>query len=251
MVRTRAAAAPGDPTLGRLRPLDVPAPAAAAPSPGVHPLGLGGRRDGLLLVPPPARAEQPPTDGATPVRLLVALHGAGGGAQQMLDLLAGAAAEHGLVVLAPDSRSTTWDVIMGGYGPDVEFLDAALARAAALLPLDAAALAVSGFSDGASYAISLAVANGDLFGRALGWSPGFAAPLVSHGSPRFYVSHGVRDRVLPIDRCSRRLVPRLRSSGYDVVYQEFPDGHEVPAQIIEDSFRWLRLADPAAGSVRP
>ena len=98
---------------------------------------------------------------------------------------------------------------------------------------------MAGFSDGASYALGIGIANGDVVHAVIAYSPGFAAPLTRNGSPRFFVSHGVRDRVLPIDRCSRRLVPRLREGGYDVRYLEFPDGHEVPAGIVEDSARWL------------
>jgi predicted esterase len=35
------------------------------------------------------------------------------------------------------------------------------------------------------------------------------------------VTHGDHDAVLPIDRCSRRLVRRLREAGYGVIYREF------------------------------
>ena len=62
---------------------------------------------------------------------------------------------------------------------------------------------VCGFSDGASYALSIGLANGDLFGHVLAWSPGFVAPPEFVGRPRVFVSHGTDDRVLPIDRCSR------------------------------------------------
>ena len=37
--------------------------------------------------------------------------------------------------------------------------------------------------------------------------------------------------MLPIERCSRRLVPRLEANGYDVTYVEFAGGHEVPRDI--------------------
>jgi len=33
---------------------------------------------------------------------------------------------HGLILLAPDSRGVTWDVIRGAYGPDVRLIAAAL-----------------------------------------------------------------------------------------------------------------------------
>jgi phospholipase/carboxylesterase len=203
------------------------APSADPLAPGTHPLRLGQGRDGVLVVPPdPAGAP-----------LLVALHGAGGTGRQMSDLLAAEAARRGLLVLAPDSRGSTWDVIRGGYGPDVTFLEQALAAVFARFAVGG--VAVSGFSDGASYALSIGLANGDLFGHVLAWSPGFMAPADLVGRPRVFVSHGTGDRVLPIDRCSRRLVPVLRGDGYDVRYDEFDGGHAVPAGILSASLEWL------------
>jgi phospholipase/carboxylesterase len=85
----------------------------------------------------------------------------------------------------------------------------------------------------ASYGLSLGIANGDLFRHVLAWSPGFAALATRVGTPRVFVSHGTGDRVLPIDRCSRRLVPTLRDSGYDVDYREFSGGHEIPGDLLD------------------
>src|SRR4051812_34741527 len=54
---------------------------------------------------------------ARPARLVVVLHGAGGRAQQALDLLRAVADERRLLLVAPQSVAATWDVIAGGYGP--------------------------------------------------------------------------------------------------------------------------------------
>jgi predicted esterase len=94
--------------------------------------------------------------------------------------------------------------------------------------IDPARVAIGGFSDGASYALSLGFTDGDLFPHVLAFSPGFAAPARRVGSPRIFVSHGTRDAVLPIDRCSRRIVPTLQRTGYDVAYRKFDGGHAVP-----------------------
>jgi predicted esterase len=107
------------------------------------------------------------------------------------------------------------------------------------VPVDPARIAVGGFSDGASYALSLGLANGDLFPRVIAFSPGFVVSAAVHGHPRFFVSHGTADPILPIDECSRVIVPRLRSMGYDVTFREFDGRHEVPADVAQAGMRWM------------
>ena len=216
---------------GRLLARPDPAAAPAAPRPaGLHPLGLGGRRDALLRVPQDS-------GGIDALPLIVMLHGAGGDAAGALRLIEATAP--GTLILAPESRGPTWDVILGAYGPDVAFLDAALRGLFARHRVDPRRVALAGFSDGASYALSLALGNGDLFTHVLAFSPGFAAPPEPVGRPEIFISHGVTDDVLPVDACSRRLVPRLRAAGYAVRYREFPGGHLVPADLASEAASML------------
>ena len=202
------------------------------PALGLLRVGPEQERDGLLYVPDGYRAERP-------APFVVLLHGAGGTAQHGMGLLQSAADERGLILFAPDSRQQTWDMIMGGYGPDVSAIDRALVHVFSRYAVDPARVAVGGFSDGASYALSLGIANGDLFTQILAFSPGFMAPATQRGTPRIYVSHGTGDRVLPIDRCSRHLVPELSRAGYDVHYNEFEGPHTVPAEIVRDALDWF------------
>jgi phospholipase/carboxylesterase len=195
-------------------------------------LGLGSDRDGVIQMP-----GAPPRSGALP--LLVFLHGATQSGAGMVRRIGPAADQAGVVVVAPDSRGTTWDAIRGGFGEDVEFLDRMLTHVFTHVAVDPARVAIGGFSDGASYALSLGLANGDLFPRVVACSPGFVISATPHGHARFFVSHGTSDQILPIDQCSRVIVPRLRSMGYDVAFREFDGRHELPPDVATEAMGWL------------
>jgi predicted esterase len=189
-------------------------------------------RDTLLYIPPDLQPGHP-----APFILL--LHGAGGEAAGGLSLLAGLAGERGIVMAAPSSRDSTWDGVRGAFGPDVPVINRALERLFTLVDVDPQRIAIGGFSDGASYALALGLANGELFPNIVAFSPGFAPPVPRNGKPRIFVSHGDADTVLPIDRTSRRLVPALEAAGYDVTYREFHGPHTIPAPIVQEAVDWL------------
>jgi len=213
-------------------------PRAGGPA-GLHPVGIGRARDGLLYVP----ATYEP---ARPAPLIVLLHGAGADAEDVIPVLRSEADAGGYLLLVPDSRGPTWDVVRGTYGPDVTFVDRALAHTFARYAVDPNRIAVGGFSDGASYALSLGITNGDLFTHVMAFSPGFMVPAAQRGTPRVFISHGTGDRVLPIEVCSRRIVPQLRRAGYEVRYDEFDGGHAVPPSVARDAIAWFE-APPGEG----
>ena len=198
---------------------------------GEHALGLVLNRDAILHLRP-----KPP---AGPMPLLVLLHGAGGSGERILRRLGAAADDAGIAVLAPDSRSSTWDAVRTGFGRDVTFINTALERVCQKVAVDPARLCLGGFSDGATYAISLGLINGDLFPRIIAFSPGFVVDGVPHGQPKVFMSHGKADEILPIDRCSRRIFPALRKRGHDVIFREFDGGHDMPAPIVTEAMQWL------------
>jgi phospholipase/carboxylesterase len=207
---------------------------AANPAhPGVHPLELRTERDALLYIP-----ESVPPDRPSP--LLVYLHGATGNEQEGIRRIVPYADEFRFVLLSPASEDGTWDAIGGSYGPDVRFLDHALERAFNACAVNPRRLAISGFSDGASYALGLGLSNGDLFTHVMALSPGFIpSGAQERGRARFFFSHGTADRILPIDQCSRRLVPQLKRAGYDVTYLEFDGPHTLTKEIGEAAMHWF------------
>ena len=217
---------------GQLGSLPHPA-AGGTPPTGLVPLQLSGSdRDGVLYVPASYRPGHP-------APLVLSLHGAGGSGRRSLRRLLPLADALGLLVLSPDSRESTWDVARAGFGPDVEFLDRALDLVFARYAVDPARVAAEGFSDGASYALSLGLLNGGLFSNVIAFSPGFVLAEHRRGRPRCFVSHGLHDPVLPIDSCSRRIVRELRHDRYDVRYTEFDGGHVVPPEVARAAVDWL------------
>lgn len=205
------------------------------PRRGALPLGPDGSPEGFVYVPVGYRADQP-------APLAVMLHGAGGDAKQSLGFLQQLADARGLLLVAPKSLGPTWDLLLQDFGPDVAALEQSLTWTFLRYSVDPARVAIGGFSDGASYALSLGLTNGDLFTHVLAFSPGYAAPTTRHGRPRIYVSHGTRDAVLRIDACSRRWVPRLQALGYEVLYREFDGPHTVPAELIREAVEWFAPA---------
>jgi predicted esterase len=199
-------------------------------------------RSGVLYVPSGYDPRQP-------APLVVLLHGAGGDPRRAVDAIKRHAEAQGVIILAPASQGVTWDLIAERrYGSDARMLDALLREVFARYAVDPSRTVIAGFSDGGSYALSLGLSNGDLFGRILAFSPGFVLPLRQVGRPDVFISHGTSDPVLPIAATGRRVAATLRQAGYDVRLTEFDGGHFVPPAIAADAFAQAvrpagRLAD--------
>jgi phospholipase/carboxylesterase len=220
----------------------APALTAGPPEwpPGLHRCAVGADRPALLRVP-----------AGEPTGLAMLFHGAGGRPEGAIELLADRADADGLLLLAPASAGKTWDLVTGPAGPDLQQSAALLAQVLSGWPVRFEDRLVAGFSDGASYALSLGLSNGDVFPFVAGFSPGFVTALVPRGRPRVFVSHGTTDAVLPVQRCGRPVVRQLRDAGYDVTYDEFDDGHVVPAASVERALRLWRSATAAAARPDP
>ncbi len=201
--------------------------------PGLQALGLDYKRDGLIYIPPGYNP-------ATPVALAVMLHGAGGDAEHGMSLIRHLADDANIILLAPISRGPSWDIIsFDRFGPDIAFINQALAETFIRYNIDTTRLAIGGFSDGASYALSVGLTNGDLFTHIIAFSPGFYYAAEMKGKPGVFVSHGTSDDILPINSCSRRLVPRLQKQSYNIIYHEFDGPHIIPSHISLEAVKWF------------
>ena len=196
-------------------------------------LGIGdSNRDAILYLPQSY-------DPAKPIPLTVLLHGAGGSAEAFYPDYVATADSLGMALLAIDSYAYTWDAILGEFGNDVTFIKGALDWTFDRVNVDRAHFSLYGFSDGATYSLALGRANGDVFRKLGAASPGFLLPHGVVGVPPIFITHGTNDTVLPIDMCSRKIVPQLRSDGYDVTYKEFAGGHTVLGTLRLEMFTWF------------
>ncbi len=207
-------------------------------SPGEQALGLGGGsgRDGLLVVPAGYRPD-------SPAPLAVMLHGAGGSARRVASLFS-VADELGVIILAPESRGGTWDGIRGSYGPDIEFLNRALAHTFDRWPSTVGGSRSAGFPmaprmDCPSVSQTATSLRTSSRARQASPSPARCAAVRESSCPTARPT-----RFFPSRATSRRIVPELEKSGYTVTYREFDGPHTVPPAIARDAFAWFTGANP-------
>ena len=107
---------------------------------------------------------------------------------------------------------------------------------------DPRVLTVAGFSQGGMLAMDVALAadppvdrvavlSGTLLAEPV-WVPHMKRLAASKDRPAVFVSHGRRDRILPL-RMAERLRDRLRAHGFSVTWFPFADGHAIPPTVID------------------
>src|SRR4051812_19046897 len=194
---------------------------------GYELLGIGeGERDGIVYVPSSAGPGAP---------LMLLFHGFGGTGSREIVAVRDQADHHGVVVVAPDSRGQSWDIIVSGrFGPDVEFVDQLMAVVPQRYDIDPTRFAVSGISDGASYALCVGPRNDC---TTIAFSPGFAFPGEGEARPRIFMSHGTRDPILPFES-TQRIAGNFTRLGYPLHFHVFDGGHTVPPEVADAAFDW-------------
>jgi phospholipase/carboxylesterase len=204
----------------------TPAEAVQGPlPPGRHHLGIAPERDAVLFVPGGL-------DHTMPVPLFVMFHGAGGFPEKVLPFIEEHAERHQFLVLAPHSMYATWDIVVGGHGPDLQRLEQALTAVSTHYTIDPQRLAFAGFSDGASYALSTGITNGDIASHVIAFSGGFMSIFTQEGAPQVFIAHGLVDEQLPVDTSGRANAAKLKAAGYDVQYIEFNGLHVIHPVVV-------------------
>ncbi|GAC1438390.1 MAG: alpha/beta fold hydrolase [Chloroflexota bacterium] len=201
----------------------------------------------------PARI-RPARRGTAPHPALVLLHGRGADENDLFSL--SAALDERLVVVSPRAPLP----LMGGYMwyrdngrgvPAEEDMRAGLRMVEGLLDglpgahgVDPARLFVLGFSQGAAMTGALLLSAPHRLAGALVLS-GYVPPMPAlqpgqgrlAGTPVF-VAHGTHDPVVPV-QWGRAAGDALAAAGAAVTYREYPGGHGITPQGLEDLAAWL------------
>lgn len=217
-------------------------PALTATAPTTAP-ATADKRNGVLQLAGGAYAYLPKGLTGAPVPLLVALHGAGGQAADVLAAYREDADSNHFILLIPQSRGATWDMIedlmsrlgvemnvQPRYGRDLKALDQSMADLFTKVAVDPARIGIMGFSDGATYAVSVGTANPQIFHTVIAYSPGPAFPTRFDPAQRIFISHAEEDPVLPYS-ATRGMVAKMRVKKMLLEFQSFHGGHEVPKDI--------------------
>jgi phospholipase/carboxylesterase len=197
--------------------------------------------------PPRPLAFIPPSlDRSKPAPMMLLLHGAGGRGDRILRRFMPMAEARGVILLAPDSDLKTWDAIRGmqygttpAFGADVARVEQALALMFGEALIDPQRLAIAGFSDGASYALSLGLPNAGLFSHIIAMSPGGVAPFAGRAQAQVFVSHGRKDSILAYDNTAKGIVPGVKGLGLPVEFVSFDGDHELRDAEMRAAFDWF------------
>lgn len=169
--------------------------------------------------------------------LVILLHGAGGDARNFIEQFKRQADERGVILLSIQSRGRTWAQRKPKDGEaDVANIKAAIGGLAAKAPFEPGRTVVMGFSDGASYALSVGMAYPDLFRTIVAFSPGYAfAPPRLDTEQRIFISHSRRDPILPAEN-TRQMIKGLKSAGFAPEVHWFNGGHEIDPELKKAAF---------------
>jgi predicted esterase len=230
-----AAASAGPPMTGPPAPLLKSRPSATAPAlaPGETRLVNG------------AVAYRPPSAPAGPRPLLVLLHGAGGYPPGFLQKMEPVADRLGMILVAPHSSGGTWDLIENlqmdvepWHGADARRLDQSLADLFSKVAVDPTHVVLLGFSDGASYALSLGLSNAKLFTAVVALSPGMLSPQSRiDRQQQVFIAHGRSDRVLSFEN-AQDMAEALRRTGGNVRFRPFEGGHQIDPASLTEALEW-------------
>jgi len=182
--------------------------------------------------------------------LITVLHGAGRQDEMLVKACRGEPNARDALFLVPRSIQPTWDLITGAGRPDLDFLEFAYDLIYRRYPIDPLQQAMIGYSDGASYALSVGLCNAHLFNALMVWAAGFlvldpptAEALRAGGTPevkpRIYLEYGTHDQLFPFEQVALPMRQSLEASGHDVTFSVDEGGRHWPSgTFVNEALDW-------------
>lgn len=208
------------------------------PSPTGHVLVERGDSRAVLLTPSEI-------DPAKRYPLITVLHGAGRQDEMLVKACRDEPEKRDALFLVPRSRLPTWDLIASPERPDLDFLEYAYDLIYRRYPVDPDRQALLGYSDGASYALSVGLSNPRIFRAVMGWAAGFIAldPAFDPDAarkPAVLLEYGTHDELFPFDRVALPMRENLRKAGYTVEFRADQGGKHWPsADFLPEALDWF------------
>ena len=217
------------------------------PSPTGHVFVERGDSRAVLLTP----AE---IDPAKRYPLITVLHGAGRQDEMLVKACRDQPEARDALFLVPRSLLPTWDLIASAERPDLDFLEYAYDLIYRRYPVDPDRQALLGYSDGASYALSVGLSNPRIFRAVMGWAAGFIALAPDFDpdaapKPAVLLEYGTHDELFPFDRVALPMRENLRRAGYTVEFRVDQGGKHWPsADFLPEALDWF-FSEPWAPRV--
>ncbi|HSF31866.1 MAG TPA: PHB depolymerase family esterase [Candidatus Tectomicrobia bacterium] len=198
-----------------------------------------------------------------PYPMIVCLHGRGA---DMRDLagLAPAIDQTGYIYICPNAPVTisigpgytgrAWYEPGGNPSPAAQeqaltALDGVIRDVFAEHRVPAGQALLLGFSQGGAMTYRYGMLRPEMFAGlailsgALRHPEGLLRHLPTTQDQRIFIAHGTHDTVVPVD-LSRDAVAFLEARGYQPVYHEYPMGHEINLEVLNDLVPWMHETLP-------
>lgn len=182
-------------------------------------------------------------DPATPVPLVMALHGGSGHGRSFLWTWLREARGRGLIVVAPTATGDTWSI--SDPDTDMAHLDAILAQIRSEWSIDPGRMLLTGISDGGTFTLVSGLTQRSPFTHLAPIAAGFHPILMYISDPDrtrglpIYLIHGEQDWMFPV-AVAREAYALLSSAGAQVSYHEIAHlAHTYPAEHNELIIDWL------------
>ena len=166
--------------------------------------------------------------------LVTVLHGAGRQDEVLAKAYRDEPERRQALFLIPRSYHPTWDLIAGAGRTDLDFFEYSYDLVYRRYPVDMERQAIVGYSDGASYGLSIGLSNPHIFRAVMAWAAGFVAFDFSAQEPHdprpdLLLEYGTHDPVFPFEQIALPMRGHLEAAGYSVEFRVDEGGRHWPS----------------------